>query len=84
MDVFYKLFVMKDLKIKCSTAEEKNFSGEVVEESRELAEIVIKVEDNFQLTDEIQQELSKKASELISGIATKEKDVYQCNCSIQV
>ncbi|WP_421806111.1 hypothetical protein [Flagellimonas sp.] len=74
---------MKDLKIKCVTAEEKNFSGQVTEESRELAEMVIKVEDDFQLTNEIKQELSKKVSELISGIATKEKDVYQCNCSIE-
>ena len=73
---------MKTLKITCSTASTKQGDVEI-EKSRELAEITINVADDFQLTEEIKTELSKQASDIISGIATKEGDVYQCNCTLE-
>ena len=72
---------MKNLRISCRTASTVQ-GGTVVEKSRTLAEITIYVEDDFELTEKVEKELSKTASELVSGIATKERDVYQCHCTL--
>ncbi len=72
---------MKEIKIVCTTASTVH-QGIEVKKSRQLAEITIKVDEDFQLTEEIKKELFIKASEMVSGIATKEGDVYQCNCTL--
>ena len=74
---------MKKLIIICRTAETVQ-DGMVIEKSRELGKMELNVPDGLVLDEETEKIYSKKASELIQISSTRPKDVYQCNCTIEM